>query len=212
MITIKTLVFNAFQVNNYILSDETNECVIIDAANNDINEDNKLFKYIEDNNLKPVCLLSTHAHVDHILGNKSVLEKYKIPYKIHTAGTQFIYTAVEHGQMFGLSVKPSPMPTDYIEDSEIIRFGNSELKALYTPGHADGSICYYSDNDSFLISGDVLFYGSIGRTDLPTGDYDELIKNIKTKIFTLPSDTVVYPGHGPETSVGFEKENNPFFL
>ncbi|MEI7595998.1 MAG: MBL fold metallo-hydrolase [Bacteroidota bacterium] len=211
MITLKTLIFNAFQVNNYLLFDETNECVIIDAANSDANEDAKLFRYIEENHLKPVCLLSTHAHVDHILGNKSIIEKYNIPYKIHLAGKSFLYSAVEHGEMFGFKVKPSPMPTDYIEDNDIIKFGNSEIKALYTPGHAEGSLCFYSEQEGFLISGDVLFHGSIGRTDLPTGDFDTLIKSIKEKILSLPNDTIVYPGHGPETTVAYEKENNPFF-
>ena len=211
MITVKTLVFNPFQVNNYILFDETKECIIIDAASSNQDEDNKIIAFIEQNGLKPVCLLSTHTHVDHILGNSSILKKYDIPYKIHTAGKQFLYTAKEHGQMFGLSVNASPMPTDYIEDNSEILFGKSSVKALYTPGHADGSVCFYSENDSIVISGDVLFYGSIGRSDLPTGNHDLLIESIRQKLLVLPTDTIVYPGHGPETTIGFEKENNPFF-
>ena len=210
MITIKNLIFNAFQVNAYILFDETKECIIVDAACGDSDEDNKLFNYIEQNGLKPVCLISTHTHVDHVLGNKAVIEKYNIPYRIHKSGLQFIYTMVEHGRMFGFDVKASPMPTSYIQDNEIITFGNSQIQAFYTPGHVDGSLCFYAKETDFVITGDVLFCGSVGRSDLPTGDHATLIESIKSRLMVLPNNTTVYAGHGPETTIGNERENNPF--
>ena len=162
MITIKNLVFNAFQVNSYLLFDETKECIIVDASCSNVNEDNKLFDMIEQYGLKPVCLISTHTHVDHVLGNKAIIEKYNIPYRIHKSGLQFIYTMVDHGRMFGFDVKASPMPTSYIEDNEFISFGNSQFQAFYTPGHVDGSLCFYAKDEDFVITGDVLFSGSVG--------------------------------------------------
>lgn len=210
MITIKNFIFNSFQVNSYVIYDETNECIIIDAACSNASEENKLFNFIADNNLKPVCLISTHTHVDHVLGNKAVIEKYQLPYKIHKSGLQFLYTMVEHGMMFGFDVKASPMPTAYIEDNEVIRFGNSHIKAFYTPGHVDGSICLFADQEDFVITGDVLFNGSIGRSDLPTGNHEMLIESIQTRLMVLPNNTTVYCGHGPATTIGDERKHNPF--
>jgi hydroxyacylglutathione hydrolase len=210
MISIKKFVFNSFEVNTYILSDETNECVIIDPACYDDRERKTLTDFIEKNALKPVRLLITHCHIDHVLGASFVSEKYSLSTEIHKDGLPLLGNLKGYGMMFGLTVENILKPDTFIEENQIIKFGNSSLKAFYTPGHANGSLVFYSE-EGFVIVGDVLFYGSVGRTDLPSGNQDLLIKNIKNKLFVLPNNTKVYCGHGPETTIGFEKENNPFF-
>ncbi|GAB1404706.1 MAG: MBL fold metallo-hydrolase [Lentimicrobiaceae bacterium] len=210
MITIKSFVFNPFQVNTFVLSDETGECVIIDPGCNESWEKQSLSAYIEDKNLKPVALINTHFHVDHILGNHYVCEKYKLEPTGHKAGRMFWETAKEYGSVFNLELDEIRRPVHLVEDGDTIKFGQSELEVRYTPGHADGSICLVSTDNKFVIAGDVLFQASIGRTDLPTGDFDLLMKSIREKLFTLPDDTIVYPGHGPKTSIGFERLHNPF--
>ncbi len=210
MIFVKNFVFNSFEVNTYILSDETKECIIIDPACYDAAEKKKLTDYIEDNSLKPVRLINTHCHIDHVLGNAFVSEKYKLSTEIHKEGLPLLGNMKGYGMMFGLIVENIPKPDKFIEDNQIINFGKSSLKAIYTPGHADGSLAFYSE-EGFVIVGDVLFYGSIGRTDLPSGNHDRLINNIKNRLFVLPDNTKVYCGHGLETTIGFEKENNPYF-
>jgi len=210
MISIKKFIFNSFEVNAYILSDDTKECIIIDPACYDDLEKRTLTDYIDSNSLKPVKLINTHCHVDHLLGNSFVIEKYKLSTEIHKAGLPLLGNLKGYGMMFGINVENIPKPINFIEDNQIIRFGNSSLKAIYVPGHADGSLAFYSE-EGFVIVGDVLFYSGIGRTDLPSGNQSLLINNIKTKLFVLPEKTIVYCGHGPETTIGFEKENNPFF-
>ncbi len=210
MITLKRFAFNPFQVNTYILSDESGECVIIDAGMQDNQEENTIVDYMESNGLKPVMLLLTHAHIDHILGNSFVSDRYKLSLSAHKDCVPFLENAIAYASTFGLSLDQVKEIDEYIDESEPVLFGNSELKVLHTPGHANGSVCFYSANDNFVISGDVLFNQSIGRTDLPTGDYDVLKKSIWEKLFTLPDETVTYPGHGPETTIGSEKVSNPF--
>jgi hydroxyacylglutathione hydrolase len=210
MISIKKLVFNSFEVNTFILSDETKECVIVDPACYDNAERKTLTDFIENNTLKPVRLLITHCHIDHVLGASYISEKYKLPIEIHKDGLPLLGNLKGYGMMFGLTVENILKPDTFIEENQIIKFGNSSLKAFYTPGHANGSLVFYSE-EGFVIVGDVLFYGSVGRTDLPSGNQDLLIRNIKDKLFVLPDNTKVYCGHGPETTIGFEKENNPFF-
>lgn len=210
MITLKRFAFNPFQVNTYILSDETGECIIIDAAMQDDNEENTVVEYIDKHNLKPVMMLLTHAHIDHILGNNFISEKYNLRLSAHEDSVPFLDNAIVHASTFGLALDKVKDIDDFIDESEDISFGNSKLKVLFTPGHANGSVCYYSPKDKFVITGDVLFNQSIGRTDLPTGDYDLLQNSIWEKLFTLPDETVAYPGHGPETTIGSEKVNNPF--
>lgn len=210
MITVNQLVFNGFQVNTYILSDETKECVIIDAANYDQRENQKLADFIENKGLKPVLHINTHCHVDHVLGGAFVEEKYGIGVSIHPDSNGFILKAKEQAMMYGFNLNKIANISNYINEGDKIKFGNSELDIIYTPGHAAGSICIISHPDEFVITGDVLFQESIGRTDLPTGDFDLLKNNILTKLFTLPDVYTVYPGHGPETSIGHEKGNNPF--
>jgi hydroxyacylglutathione hydrolase len=210
MIKIQKFVFNAFQVNTYVLSDETNECVIIDPGCSDGVESLQLMNYIKENELKPVRLLLTHTHIDHVLGCNAVEDLLKIKPEAHQAGLVFLDHSTSTAETYGLNLDKNPEVTTFLNEGEDILFGNSKLEVLYTPGHADGSVCFLSRDDNFVIVGDVLFQMSIGRTDFPTGDFDILKKSIFEKLFVLSDDTVVYSGHGPETSIGFEKTNNPF--
>jgi hydroxyacylglutathione hydrolase len=210
MLGISTFIFNAFGVNTYLLYDETGECVIIDPACQYPHEEQELSGFIEANGLKPVRMINTHAHIDHILGNTFVCEKYNLKPEAHIAGLKFYEVAPSSGSVFGISVGKIMTPTDFLKEGDIINISNSSLKILYTPGHADGSICLLNDIDGYVITGDVLFRESIGRTDLPTGNLDTLLESIRLKLFTLPDRYIVYPGHGPTTTIGFEKRNNPF--
>lgn len=210
MIQLKKIVFNAFQVNTYILFDETKDCVIIDAACSTAQEDEELARFIEINKLKPVMLLSTHAHIDHILGNSFITNRFNLELSAHPDGEMYLTNAESSAKVFGFRLPEVIFPKLSLSDNQIIKFGNSQLKVLHTPGHAQGSVCFYNAEAEFVITGDVLFNQSIGRTDLPGGDYDLLKNSIWNKLFTLPDATVVFPGHGPETTIGTEKVDNPF--
>ncbi len=207
---IKTFVFNPFQLNTYVLFDETKSCVIIDPGCNDDDEEKELDDFIVSNGLIPKHCLLTHCHVDHVLGLNFAEKKYGLKTAANEEGLQFIRTASHYAAAFGFDVDEVNVPVTFINDGDEIRFGNSILKVLETPGHAAGSVCLLAEADKFVISGDVLFFESIGRTDLPTGNLDFLVESIQTKLFTLPSDFTVYPGHGHETTIGHEKLNNPF--
>jgi len=210
MIKIQTFVFNSFQVNSYILQDESGECVIIDAACYEVREKQEVKEFIEKNSLKLVRNLNTHCHFDHLFGNGFIAETFGIYPEYHEASIPFLTTAGEIAVSFGYPMIEIPSPARYLNANEKITFGTSILEVFYTPGHADGSVCFYNKEQGFVITGDVLFRDSIGRTDLPTGNFDLLMKSIREKIFTLPDETIIYPGHGPETTVGYEKQNNPF--
>ncbi|MBN2613870.1 MAG: MBL fold metallo-hydrolase [Bacteroidales bacterium] len=207
---IKNFVVNGFSVNAFVISDTTGECIVIDPGFYTPDEELAFVKYIEDNNLNPVLVLNTHCHVDHILGNKFVCEKYSIPLATHADDIFILERATEMGAVFGFKVNPSPPVNRKISDGDYINFGNSKLLAIHTPGHSPGSLSFYSSEEKFLIAGDVLFAGSIGRTDLPGGSYETIISSIKNKLLVLPRDTVVYPGHGPSTDIGREYDTNPF--
>jgi hydroxyacylglutathione hydrolase len=207
---LKLFVFNTFMVNCYLLYDGTGEAVVVDAACYDSKEQQQLAGFIEKNDLKLVRNINTHCHIDHIVGNDFIEQTYGIRPEYHKDGDPFFLTAKEIGLSFGYKLDRIPAPKGFLEEGDIIRFGGSELKVFYTPGHAAGSICLYSEKEGLVITGDVLFRETIGRTDLPTGDFDLLMISIKTKLFTLPDATVVYPGHGPETSISYEINNNPF--
>jgi hydroxyacylglutathione hydrolase len=210
MITVRKFVFNDFQVNTFLVSDETKECLIIDPGCYSVYEKNELRDYCEKNDLIPVKLINTHGHIDHILGNIFIKESYNIPAAAHKSDQNYIKGFSEQGQMFGYNVDDPGEIDEFLEDGDIVKFGASELKVLNVPGHSMGSIALYSAEQRFLIAGDILFNGSIGRTDLPGGDYDTIINSIKTKILTLPRDVTVYPGHGPSTTIGYEIDTNPF--
>jgi glyoxylase-like metal-dependent hydrolase (beta-lactamase superfamily II) len=210
MIQIKIFVFNSFQENTYILYDETGEAVIIDAGCQNQNEIAALNNFIVSQKLKPVQLLGTHGHIDHILGNRILKDTYQITYRAHEGDQFLIENASAQGSMFGLEVKKPPLPDSFLADSELIHFGNSELEVIHLPGHSPGGVGFYCKAQGFIVVGDVLFSNSIGRTDLPGGDFDQLINCIKSRLLVLPENTIVYPGHGPQTTIGVEKRNNPF--
>lgn len=210
MLKIKTFVFNPFQVNTYVLHDESGEAVVIDAACHDMAEFNKVKKYLEENNLKLVKLLTTHYHIDHILGNHFFESNFGVLPLAHAKGSFFFNRLKSDAAFYGLNLDKVVIPQTFIEDGDSIQFGNSELEVIYLPGHADGSVCFLSKSDHCLFAGDVIFNGSIGRTDLPTGDFDALSDGIINRIYTLPENTVIYSGHGIPTSVKEEKYGNPY--
>jgi len=210
MMQIQSFTFNPFAENTYVLFDETHECVIIDPGCYTENERMELDEFITRKNLKPVKLINTHAHIDHILGNNHVVGKYNLNLEMHPADETVLKAATVYGEMWGIQVEPSPKVSHYLKEGDEVIFGNSRLKILFTPGHSPGSICLYDEEDQIVIAGDVLFYGSIGRTDLPGGDYDTLIGSIRKKLFVLADNVKVFPGHGPATTIGFERVNNPF--
>lgn len=210
MTKVKKFVFSPFQENTYVLYDESKECVIIDPGCYDEKERKELVSFIEENDLNPVRLLNTHCHLDHVFGNKFVAEKYNLILECHEEEVVVLQFASQAAQMYGVHMESSPLPGKYINEGDVITFGNTTLSTLLTPGHSPASICFYCEKDNFLIAGDTLFRLSIGRTDLPGGDHETLLKSIKEKIFPLPKNTVVYSGHMEETTIGYEKVNNPF--
>lgn len=212
MAGVLCLTFNPFQENTYVVYDETGECIIFDPGNSNSVENQQLVKAIADAKLTPVKLINTHCHLDHVFGNKFVAETYNLPLGIHEGELPLLEAVPQICEAYGLpQPETSPAPEYFINEGDVINFGNTSLSVFLTPGHSPASLCFYSEKDAFVIAGDVLFNGSIGRTDLPGGDYDTLINSVKTKLFTLPDNVKVWPGHGPATTVGFEKENNPFF-
>jgi hydroxyacylglutathione hydrolase len=209
---IYRLVFSPILVNTYILGDKSGDCAIIDCGCYNKAEFDELEHLIQEKNLKPVLLLNTHCHLDHIFGNHFMLERYNLGYFCHKDDEANRKNSTDHAKMFGLEMPTPPEPSGYLTDGQKISFGQTELDAIHVPGHAPGSLAFYSKKDNVIFTGDVLFNGSIGRTDLPGGNYETIINSIKNKLFTLPADTVVYPGHGDMTSIGNEIETNPYFI
>lgn len=212
MITISAFTFNPFQENTFVLYDETNACVIIDAGCYTNHEKAQLSSFIAKNKLNPKLLLNTHCHIDHVLGNAYVYEHYRLKTYMHKADLPTLEMAPLSGKMWDIGLEDVPEPEKYIKEGDIIEFGNSKLEILFTPGHSIGHIVFVNHQQKFVIGGDVLFKQSIGRTDLPGGNHQQLLDSIRTKLFTLADDYVVYPGHGPETTIGYEKKHNPFLL
>ena len=208
---IQVFTFNQFFENTIIVFDKTKECVIIDPGCYTISEKDTLQKYISINNLIPVKLINTHCHIDHILGNNFIAKTYDLELEMNANDMELIKSSNEIAQLYGFTdYEMSPLPKKFLNEGDTLEFGNSQFKILFTPGHAPGHISLYSAKDGLLISGDVLFNNSIGRTDLPGGNYDLLIESIKNKILTLNDNTIVYCGHGPSTTIGNERLNNPF--
>jgi len=210
MISIKKFTFNPVQENTFVVYDETGECAIIDAGCFFENERQELDAFISQQQLKPVKLINTHCHFDHIMGVTHCRAKYHINFEIHADEAPLVEQAAEHGDLFGIPVEPVDAADVYFKEGDLITFGNSSLQVIAAPGHSPGGVVFYNPEQKMLIAGDVLFYGSIGRTDLPGGSFERLTDNIKTKLLTLPEETIVYCGHGPETTIGFEKNSNPF--
>jgi hydroxyacylglutathione hydrolase len=208
---IYRLVFNPIEVNTYILADETGKAAIIDCGCYDIREFESFVKFIEEKQLEPVLLLNTHNHLDHIFGNKFVLEKYGLKTLSNELDESNRIDAVHHASLFGLSMEEPPEPLSFIADNQTVTFGSEKLVALLVPGHTSGSLAFYSEKDGCVFTGDALFAGSIGRSDLKGGNHETLLKSISSKLFTLPPSTVVYPGHGNKTTIEKEMKTNPFF-
>lgn len=209
--TIKTFTFNPIQENTYVVHDETGEAIVIDAGCYFENEKKALQSYIDDNKLKLVKVLNTHLHFDHQFGNKFLFDTYRIAPEAH-AGDEFLLERVVKGAViYGFPVQEDAQPIGtYLEEHMEISFGNTILKTIHVPGHSPGHLVFHNDKEHILFSGDVLFNGSIGRTDLEQGDYGSLIRNITEKLLILPDETVVYPGHGPSTTIGKERISNPY--
>ncbi|MBL7917231.1 MAG: MBL fold metallo-hydrolase, partial [Bacteroidia bacterium] len=210
MLKLKSFTVNPFQQNTYLIWNSQNEAAIIDPGNSNNTENQAIKNFIEANNLTLKRLLLTHAHIDHVMGNKFIFDEYKLLPEMHVADLFFIEKMTDTAHMYGVNCEQSPNPTAYINDNDIITLGELTIKCIHTPGHSPGSISFYFEKERVLISGDVLFYGSIGRTDLPMGNHETLISSIKNKLFHLGDDVKVYSGHGPATSIGFEKASNPF--
>ncbi len=207
---IQAFTFNPFSENTYILYDDTKECVIIDPGCSNEHERQELTDFIKEEELKPVKLLNTHCHIDHVFGNTFVAKKYNLGLEMHKEDLQTLHSLPQVSHLYGLDAEESIEPTTFLNEGDIVKFGSSSLEILFVPGHSPGSICFVSKDDKFIIGGDVLFHGSIGRTDLPGGDHELLLSGIREKLFLLEDDFAVFSGHGPETSIGFEKKNNPF--
>lgn len=209
---IKLLVNNPWQENTIVLYDETGEAVVIDCGCLGDDDENRLKKFMADNQLHPVALLNTHLHPDHMFGNNFMKDTYGLETQASEDDAFLLDRAVEYAAMLGIrGTVPPPPAGKYLKDGDVVKFGNSQLKVIAVAGHSPGGLCFYSEPDKLLIAGDVLFAGSVGRSDLPGGDGDRLIKDIKNKLFVLPDDVIVVPGHGPNTRIGDERRHNPFF-
>ena len=205
------LVFSPIEVNTYILADDSDNCAIIDCGCYDKEESERLLDFIKSKSINPVLLLNTHCHLDHIFGNRLVLERFGLRPYSNELDEMNRKNAVQHAVLFGLTMYDPPEPAGFVSDNQIVTFGTEKLVALHVPGHTAGSLAFYSEKNNCVFTGDALFAGSIGRTDLPGGNYDTLIGSIKNKLFVLPPSTVVYPGHGDETTIEKEMKSNPYF-
>ncbi len=210
MMNTQTFVFNPFQENTIVAFDETKEAVIIDPGCYELAELHELDSFIADHKLNIKYLLNTHCHIDHVLGNDHVKEKYKVKLLIHPNEEVVLRTVKTYAPNYGFAQYRETLPDGFLEEGDTVKFGNTTLEVFFLPGHAPGHLGFYHREQKVMISGDVLFAGSVGRTDLPGGDFDTLINSIHQKLFTLPDSVVVYPGHGPTTTLGKEKITNPF--
>lgn len=210
MLYVKSFEFNPLQENTYVLYDETGEAVVIDPGCYEKEERDELDQFIAHKKLKVKYLLNTHCHFDHVLGNDHVKQKYNVPFLIHEIELQTLRAVKTYISNYGFGKYHEVLPDAYLKEGDKVIFGNSELLVLFLPGHAPGHIGFYNEKYKTLIGGDVLFQRSIGRTDLPGGNFQTLINSIHQQLFVLPDDVVVYPGHGNSTTIGEEKISNPF--
>lgn len=209
---IQNLVFNMFGENTYIVWDEaTREAMIVDPGMIDPAEQYTLTTFISDRGLKPKYLVNTHMHLDHTFGDEYVMAKYNLPLLAHEAETPFGLNREAQARSFGIRMVIEPLQIDgTLQEGDKLTLGKAEIEILHVPGHSPGSIVLYSPDSQFIIAGDVLFRSSIGRTDLAMGNHEQLIYGIRNKLLTLPDATTVYPGHGPKTTIGYERQYNPY--
>ncbi len=210
MLYTESFVFNPFQENTYIIRNDARECIITDPGMYGAEETAHLVEYITTNELKPVAIVNTHAHIDHILGVNALKQKYGIPFYLHEKELPVLQGATASAMMFGFDFRDIPAVDGYLKEGNSFKLGDDELEIRFTPGHSPGSVVLYYANGGWVIGGDVLFNGSIGRTDLPGGNHETLLNSISTAMYTLPDNTTVYSGHGPATTIGNEKKYNPF--
>jgi len=210
MITVQRFTFNPVQENTYVVYNEKRECCIIDPGCYFATEEQELSSFITENELKPIYLLNTHCQLDHIFGNRYIQKTYGLELYLHKNEKPVLEHGPISGQLWQLPFDNYDGHLHYLDEGDVVRLGDDELHILFTPGHSPGSISFYSKENKFVVSGDVLFQGSVGRTDLPGGDSQILEESIKTKLYTLPADTIVYSGHGDTTTIGDEMKTNPF--
>lgn len=212
MLHLKSFTFNPFQENTYVLYDDQGEAFVIDPGNSNAEENKALSDFIDQKKLKLKRLLLTHAHIDHILGVRYVFDRYGLLPEVHHNDLFFVDRMAQSAAMYGIHCEQAPAPGRFLNEGEKVVLGKYEFDCIFTPGHSPGSISFYNQENKLLISGDVLFRGSIGRSDLPMGDHESLISSIKEKLLPLGDEVKVYSGHGPSTTIGHEKLNNPFLI
>jgi glyoxylase-like metal-dependent hydrolase (beta-lactamase superfamily II) len=212
MIHMHSFVFSPFQENTYVVWDDEGICLIFDPGCYDAHEWEQLRNFLRENSLQPTRLINTHCHLDHIFGNHYIEAEYGLKPEFHKAEEPIFTNAGIAASMYGVRLVQGEEPEKYLEEKDEIEIDGTVLKIFFTPGHSPGSISFYNERDGWLISGDVLFYNSIGRTDLPGGDHQTLLRSIFEKLMTLPENTQVYSGHGPATTIGAEKRSNPFLV
>lgn len=209
-IHIRTYTFNPFQENTYLIHDDQNNAVIVDPGCYTAQEREVLDEFIQNNDLKIHAILNTHCHIDHVLGNAYLARTYGVDIITHEGELSTLSMVGPSAQLYGFTgYEPSPLPTIFVEEGDELTFGEIRFKVIFAPGHSIAHIAFYNEENAVLMGGDILFKGSFGRYDLPGGSLETLKNSIRTKIFTLPENTVVYPGHGPETTIGSEKNSNP---
>ncbi len=209
--TVKTFTFNPFQENTYLVYDDNKQAIVFDCGIILDYEKKAFDAYIKDNHINIVKVLNTHLHLDHQFGNRFLAETYQVKPEAHVEDEFLLDNVKAQGAMFGIPIKDEPQPIDaYIIDNQEFEVGSMRFKALHVPGHSPGSVAFYFEEEGCVFVGDVLFKGSIGRTDLPKGDYATLIRSIQNRLLPLPDSTVIYSGHGPTTTIAEEKANNPY--
>ncbi|HPD64804.1 MAG TPA: MBL fold metallo-hydrolase [Bacteroidia bacterium] len=211
MLKVKKFIFNSFGENTYLVYNTSGEAVVIDPGMSDSGEEKQFISFLNDNKLKIIGLINTHCHIDHISGNRFIADTFQVGLSAHQGEMLNIQIADQQAVLFGMPKSNTPVISEFLEEGDEIKIDESSLKVLHTPGHTRGGISLYAEKEGFIVCGDLIFRGSIGRVDLPGGDYDTILKSIMMKIFTLPENTIIYSGHGDETTVGFEKKFNPFF-
>ncbi len=213
MIKVQKFTFNPFFENTFlIIDDASTDAIIVDPGCYNQEEEQVLSEFILSNGLRLKYLINTHCHLDHIFGCQFIKENYDTLYLAPEEDLPLLKNAVMQAEMFGVEIKKPPLPDKFLSENLVITLNKSDIKFIFTPGHTPGEYCLYLEKEKILISGDVLFKESIGRTDLWGGDYDTLINSINEKLLTLPDDVLVYPGHGDETTLGYEKMYNPFLI
>lgn len=210
MLTIRTFTFNPYQENTYLLYNELGNAIIIDPGMYEEREKKEFLTFVNDHQLNPKSLLNTHCHIDHVLGNHFINEHFDLLPQFHEEEIPTLVAVQNYAPQMGFRYDISPIGRNFLKDGDRITLDNDELEVILAPGHSPAHICFYCSAQKFLIGGDVLFRNSIGRTDLPGGNHQQLLNSIKKRLYTLPDDTIVYPGHGPSTTIGFEKNSNPY--